>query len=117
MNNLSIVSLNYYTSQPWTVICKSWRILSTKVRGEWRSKSSASIYSIIVEWSQNWTSDCWGGVTGGLGGTFPHSSQRLIVFVNRLKPMRRFRGIGRWRHQPYLNFNLSLSQLVFKDRI
>jgi len=40
-----------------------------------------------------------------------------VIFVNRLKPLRIYRGYGRWRHQPYLNFRLSLSQVVFKDQI
>jgi len=40
-----------------------------------------------------------------------------VIFVNRLKPMWKNWEYGGWRHQPHLNFSLSLSQVVFKDRI
>jgi len=43
-----------------------------------------------------------------------------FYFCNRLKPMRKYweyGGEGGSRHQPYLNFSLSLSQVIFKDRI
>jgi len=39
-----------------------------------------------------------------------------VIFTYRLKPMRKI-GVWEWRHQPYSNFNKSMSQVVFKDRI
>jgi len=42
----------------------------------------------------------------GTGGNSPPLLTK-VVFVNRLKPMRKYWGYEGGRHQPYLNFSLS----------
>jgi len=54
---------------------------------------------------------------GGTGGTVPPTPHEGH-FCKSSKTAEKILGVWKgWRYQPYLNFRLSLSQVVFKDQI
>jgi len=57
-----------------------------------------------------------GGATGGTQGNSPPTPHKGHFYKSSRTDEKNW-GMGAWRHQPYLNFSLSLSQVVYKDRI
>jgi len=67
----------------------------------------------LLHWKNGWMAGA-----APLGGGDSPPLLIKVIFVNRQKPMRKYWGYGRWRHQSYLlELQPSLSWVVFKDRI
>jgi len=98
---------------------RSWRRCSgstARRARSWRNMHYKPVCVIRIVIKQFWKLRPGAAPRGDWGERSPQLLTK-VIFVNRLKPMRKYWGYEGWRHQPYLNYSLSLLPVVFKNRI